>query len=207
MIRTCVAPVAALLAFATAASAETAFELAFRNGTLDAFEAGDRLDYESVVTMPAGGEADDKTVSVALEDGGVATLQERTEEAARALGQFNAGVGNPLCMYFLERTIRSVAEETGGSPFYLRNRIKDALHDPLEVREVEVDWLGRTVAGTEIVLAPFANDPNVDRLGDFADLRISLVVGEDIPGWYRHLSAEAGEGAYASVLSLAEVVE
>ena len=209
MNRMAAALAAASFALATAASAETAFDLAFRSGTLDAFDAGDRLDYVSAVTMPAGAADNDATVSVALEEGGVAALAERPQgsEAVRHLGDFDAGVGNPLAMYFLERTIRSVSERTGGSAFYLRNRIKDALRAPAEVRDVEVDWHGKPVDATEIVLTPFAGDPNLDRLGTFGDLRIRLVVGEDVPGWYHTLAAESGDGAFASVLSLAEVLE
>lgn len=200
---------AALVALSGAASAETAFDLAFRTGTLDGFEVGDRLDYASVVTLPAVEAAGDSTVSVEVEDGGMAALEELPEgdETARRLGQFDAGVGNPLGMYFLERTIRSVAEQTGGSNFYLRNRIKDALREPAEMRPVAVDWQGQSVAATEIVLAPFDDDPNLAQLGAFGDLRIRIVVGEDVPGWYLTLRAEAGGGSFASALSLTEVGE
>jgi hypothetical protein len=123
------------------------------------------------------------------------------------LGRFDAGVGNPLVMYFLERTIRSVSAGTGGSEFYIRNRIKDSLRAPEQVQDIDVDWGDGTVSATEIMLAPFAGDPNLAGLGPFGDLTIRLVVGEGVPGWYHTLSAEAGGGAFESVLSLTEVVE
>lgn len=209
MNRMAAALAAASLALATGAFADTAFELAFREGSLDQFETGDRLDYASAETLPAGGEIDGSTVSVELQAGDVAALDERPDggDAARRLGKFDASVGNPLGMYFLERTVRSLSEQTGGSDFYLRNRIKDALREPEEMRAVEVDWHGQPVEATEIVLAPFDGDPNLARLGALGDLRIRLVVGEDIPGWYHTLRAEAGNGAFALALTLAEVEE
>jgi hypothetical protein len=209
MNRMAAALAAASLSLVTAVSAETAFDLAFRTGTLAGFDAGDRLDYRSDVTLPEGGGAGSSTVSVELEEGGVAAMGEVPQDGdvARHLGQFDAGVGNPLGMFFLERTIRNVSEQTGGSPFYLRNRIKDALRAPEEMREVVVDWRGQQVDATEIVLAPFDGDPNRDALGAFGDLRIRMVVGEEVPGWYHTLRAEAGGGAFNLVLSLAEVVE
>lgn len=196
------------LGAAIAGPSETAYDLTFRVGTLNGFEAGDRLEYESVVVLPEGGESDGSVVSVAVEGDSVAALEEHQDgaDSLRRLAEFDADVGNPLAMFFLERTIRSVAEQTGGSEFYLRNRIKDALREPEGVRDVEVEWRGQSIAGTEIVLAPFVGDPNLQQLGPFGDLRIRLVVGEDVPGWYHTLSADAGEGAFESVLSLAEVV-
>ena len=198
--------VAALTLAPVASFAETAFELAFRDGTLDAFEDGDRLDYASAVALPSGDE-DGSTVSVALDGNGTAALELHRDGASRLLGRFDADVGNPLAMYFLERTIRSVSDATGGSDFYLRNRVKDALRAPESVREVQVDWNGRPVGATEIVLAPFVGDPNLGKLGAYGDLRIRLTVGEDVPGWYHSLRAEAGEGAFASTLLLTEVEE
>lgn len=201
--------VAGLIGLATGVSAQTVFELAFRTGTLDTLKAGDRLDYSSIVTLPAGGGTGDSTVSVALREGRVAALEEQEigGDAPRGLGRFKASVGNPLGMYFLERTVRSVSEQTGGSPFYLRNRFKDALRATDGTREVEVMWNGHPIPATEIVMAPFEDDPNRARLGAFADLQVRLIVAEAVPGWYHKLSAQAGNGAYASSLSLSEVAE
>ena len=43
------------------------------------------------------------------------------------LGTFPRGAANPLLLYFLETTVRVMAEATGGSPYYIRNRIREAL--------------------------------------------------------------------------------
>ncbi len=193
-----------MAALATSVVAETAFEMTFRPGTLNSFEIGDGLLYDSVVTET--GEDATTTIEVQLTEDGLAALEQQGAEGQeRTLGRFDASVGNPVAMYFLERTIRTVAEATGGSDFYLRNRIKDALREPEEVRTIEIDWQGEPVEATEIILTPFEKDPNRPRLGPYGDLRIRLVMGEGVPGWYHTLRANAGD--YRSELSLADVQE
>ncbi len=204
MIRATAALIVSLVLGSAAAMAETAFEMTFRSGTLDAFDAGDELRYQSIVSGTRGDEEVRAMVAVRLSEDGVAALeQSEAGDTERPLGRFDASVGNPVAMFFLERTIRTIAEATGGSGFYLRNRIKDALRAPEQVQTVEVDWNGERIEATEVVLAPFDLDPNRARLGRFGDLRIRLVMGEDVPGWYYALRADA-EG-FGSTLSLAEV--
>lgn len=197
-----------------------AFDLVFRTGTLDGLPEGTELRY-------VGGDAPDsapenalgpgwRSLVVGLAPGGRAVVEGVEDEAAppRVVGSFDAGIGNPLAMVFLETTVSAVAEATGGSPFYVRNRIRDALAGPGQVAEATTEWRGAEVEATEIVLLPFAADAHRAELGAFADLEIRVVVSEAVPGWYRSISAEApapgasgtspGGAAYASSLSLAE---
>ena len=51
----------------------------------------------------------------------------RATDKPQPVGTFPAGVANPLLLYFLETTVRATAEATGGSPYYIRNRIREAL--------------------------------------------------------------------------------
>ena len=37
------------------------------------------------------------------------------------------GVEHPILLFFLENVVRSMATQTGGSPYYIRNRIRDSL--------------------------------------------------------------------------------
>lgn len=71
------------------------------------------------------------------------------------------------------------------------------------------EWEGEEVPATEIVLAPFVEDQHRAELGAFADLEIRVVVSEEVPGWYRSISAEAPASAtgpaYATAFSIAEV--
>lgn len=194
-------------------AAPRAFDLVFRTGTLDGLPEGTELRYDGAdASGEASGDASGEgwsRVVVGLAPGGRALVEGAEDEAApRVIGSFDAGVGNPLAMVFLESTVNAVSEATGGSPFYIRNRIRDALAGPGQVEEATAAWGGREVAVTEIVLLPFAADARRAELGAFADLEIRVVVSEEVPGWYRSISAEApGATPYAASLSLVEAPE
>lgn len=196
---------AALVLTAEGARAETGFDLVFRTGTLDGFEEGDSLLYRNTEEP----EGDWSRLAVALIAGDGAVVQGLTDEGAvRPLGRFPAGVGNPIAMVFLERTVRIIAERSGGSPFYIRNRMRDALALPDAGDPATVEWNGAPVAATVVTLEPFRTDPNRDRLGVFADLTIRIVLSDAVPGWYHSLEARTpagADGAYEASLRLEEV--
>lgn len=194
------------------AKAETAFELVFRGGTLNDFDAGSTLEYLGTDSFGSTAEGAEERIVVTLPEPDRVTIARSAaegDEPGRVLGQFDAAVGNPLAMFFFERTVRSISGETGGSPYYIRNRMREALGEPGNMSEVTVPWNGAEVAATEITLQPFENDARRAELGPFADLEIRVTVSEDVPGWYHSLSAstpatEAGPG-YRAELDLAEV--
>lgn len=127
----------------------------------------------------------------------------------REIVDFPASGGNPVLMVFLESTVRSMAAISGGSPFYIRNRIKDALRQGGGLTDVQRDFAGATVAAREITLRPFATDPNRDRMGEFADLTLRFVVADTVPGHFLSLTADtpqAGSG-YHETITLAKTAE
>ncbi len=91
-------------------------------------------------------------------------LTEVTDTRSRDIGPFPVSGGDAALTFFLENTARDMAAMTGGSPFYIRNRMKDALRSGGQVeREGE-----RTVA----IFRPFADDPNKARMQGFATLEL-----------------------------------
>lgn len=191
--------------------AESAFDLVFREGALDALPQGTELRYDGETPGATEGE-DWREVVVDLGADGSAVVRRRAEGGegpAQVVGSFPAAVGNPVVMVFFERVVQTIAEETGGSPFYIRNRIRDALAGPGRIEAVTADWDGGAVPATEVALTPFAQDAHRAELGAFADLEIRVVVSEAVPGWYASIRAEAPAtatgAAYASSLSLAGV--
>lgn len=202
----------ATLAASGALHAESAFDLVFRSGTLDGLPEGTEIHYAAVGMPQAGADDPWREVVVGLGPDDSALLQQQPAEGdgpARPLGSFDATVGNPVAMLFLERTVQNISESTGGSPFYIRNRIRDALAGPGRIEEVTVTWEGESISATEIALSPFMEDAHRAELGSFADLEIRVVVSEALPGWYHTMTAEAPatgtEEAYAASLSLAGV--
>lgn len=200
--------VATFLLGPSALWAEIAFDLVFRAGTLDGLSQDTRLQYDG-----AGSEDGWSRVVVDLQTDGVAIVHGQGDHTGETepLGRFDASVGNPVVMVFLERTVRTISEATGGSPFYIRNRIRDALAGPGVVTAVTVPWDGEDIAATEVTLLPFVADTHRAELGAFADLEIHVVVSDAVPGWYHSISAEAppaaGQESYDASLALAEMEE
>lgn len=198
-----------VLLMASPLRAEEPYDLIFKTGTLDGIPETTVLEYERVVESTNDAEyAERNTGAVKLDfqPDEMARLRFYQGEKHRDVGKFPATVGNPVIMYFVETVLRDMAKEAGGSPFYIRNRIKDALVSPAEIRDVTTDYDGREIAAREISLKPFEDDKNRDRMGAFADLELTFVMSEEAPGWYRSLTATApgkdGKPAYSSRLVL-----
>lgn len=120
------------------------------------------------------------------------------------LSQFPADGGNPVLLFHLENITRSMATLTGGSPFYIRNRIREALVAAETGEEEERMVEGVTMNVRETVIQPFADDPNSARMGEFAGLTLRLGLAEDHPAQLVELSADtiASGGAYHEALTL-----
>jgi hypothetical protein len=186
-------------------AASVPFATIFRSGTLDALPPGTDLLYGMERTMPP----EAPTVSQAgqlrlrLADE-LVSLELSHGDTSRVIVESNAGSGNPLLLFFFEGVVRDMARITGGSPFYIRNRIKAALMDPAPVEAGRATYRGETVATEFIVLAPFASDPNGERMAGFDALELRFTFSEDVPGWYFALDARvpAAEGGARYALSL-----
>lgn len=100
----------------------------------------------------------------------VLQLDEATARINRKIGPFPVSGGDPTLTFFLESVARDMAALTGGSPFYIRNRFKDALFRGGEVARVD----GLRVAA----FRPFADDPNRARMLGFEDLTLRFVLDE-----------------------------
>ena len=57
-----------------------------------------------------------------------------------------------------------------------------------------------------VVIRPFEGDPNAERMQGFGDLALTVVMSEEVPGWYESLTAEAGD-VYSSTLKFEGVAE
>lgn len=100
----------------------------------------------------------------------VLQLTQKTDSRTRQIGPFPISGGDPVLTFFLEQTARDMAGLTGGSPHYIRNRIKDALF-----RGGQITRQGEASVATFI---PFAEDPNAARMGGFQTLTLTFVLGD-----------------------------
>jgi hypothetical protein len=101
---------------------------------------------------------------------------------ARRFGPVQMTSQNPLVLVFLQRDVAEMENLTGGSQHYFRNRIRAAFMDPAEVERIELDYAGRKVPATRILMRPFVDDPQIAHFPQFRDKVYEFVVAEDVPG-------------------------
>lgn len=138
--------------------------------------------------LPATGQVRVVEVTDPVRGRPILELHEAVDGRDRVIGSFPPSV-DPVLVYFLESTTRNMAAIAGGSPDYVRNRIKAALRRGGAV--VTAADGGRTV-----ILSPFLDDPNAPRMRGFETLTlvISLAPRQGAP--IRGLSAEAPAAGY-----------
>jgi len=90
--------------------------------------------------------------------------------------------GNPVILYFLEHDIREMNKLTKGSQQYFRKRIRMALYDAAQVRDVKANFQGREVAAREIVITPYVDDPNRNRFAQYVRKQYQFVLSNAVPG-------------------------
>ncbi len=187
-------------------SAAETYDLLFRKGALSGVEASsppasgtagtDTLVYDRTVSPLKMGETPDTdTIGLQLTSDDTVSLILRRGPQMRFIGSFPASVGNPLIMYFLETALADISRQSGGSPYYMRNRIKEALLKDAEIVPVSVHFADRDVPARQVTIRPFAKDKARYQMGRFADLALAVTVSPEIPGWYYSLEARVPEGS------------
>lgn len=196
-----------VLLLATPVHAEEIYDLIFKQGTLTGVQHDLLYDRETIVASnPEYGQRHSGDVALSFAPDDMAVLRFLQGDQHRNLGQFPATVGNPIIMYFVETVLRDVAHEAGGSPFYIRNRIKEALITPAPIDDAIIPFGDGEVPVKQITFRPFENDENRERMGVYGNLEMTFVMSEAVPGWYVSLSAVASDASggdgYSNILNL-----
>ena len=184
------------LAFAVALSAPAGAqtEILFSTPHLEETASNSTLVYHWTSHFRDGttGDIAERTETVKLAIGASPDIGARPLEVTmisdgheRRIDSFTGVPGNPVLMVFLEGMVRSIQKATGGSPFYLRNRIKDALRDGLTV---STDKNGVET----LTMRPFETDRNRARMGPFAMTEVQFVVDRSAPGMLLRMVADTG---------------
>jgi hypothetical protein len=208
------ATLVAILALALPLAAGEAQDRVFATGVLDAIPEGQSILFEharsgtfdpAAVPLIEDGEM---VVEIDTSDAGMRQAIVTLREAGppRRLDPMPAGAGHPLLLIFLETTARNVSALTGGSPFYIRNRMREALGTEGVAEPVEIALDGGAAEAERLVFRPFAEDPNRERLGDLADLELRITVSGAVPGGFERLEAVAAPDpgvapAYSEVIA------
>lgn len=118
-----------------------------------------------------------------------------------ALPEVESAQGNPVVLYFLERDIREMQRLTKGQPNYFRKRIRMAVYQGATLRDVKLPWRGGEVAGREITIAPYLDDPLRARFESLATKRYVFTLSDAVPGGVYALRSEVA-GASPGVAPL-----
>ena len=111
------------------------------------------------------------------------------------------GQGNPVILYFLERDIREMKRLTKGPQNYFRKRIRMAVFQGATVRKLDAALSRARVAGQEIAITPYVDDPNRSRYEKLAGKEYRFMLSDAVPGGvYGIRTRIGGESAEAPPL-------
>lgn len=120
------------------------------------------------------------------------TLEYGEGKGRRTLEHLPADRGNPIFVVFLESSVAAVTYATKGSPFYIRNRIKDAFATGGEVSTGRIEIDGVEAEATHIDYRPLKGDENVDKFGlAFENLMLRFTLSDAVPGRFASMTADA----------------
>lgn len=192
-----------VLAFAAPpafAAAPTAVELIFEQPFFAKLEPGTTLTYRFVRT------ANDAKLAPSFEDDVRLNVTKEGEERKVMVDLYSGArantvgplptAGNAVVITMLEQDVAEMQKVLNGSPYYIRNRMRDAINASESVVPTTLDYGGRSVDGWKITLKPFVNDKNRDKLQDFADRFYEILFSDQIPGGlYQILAITPKKGA------------
>lgn len=99
-----------------------------------------------------------------------------------ALPEVEAADGNPVILYFLERDIREMGRLTKGKPNYFRKRIRMAVYQGAQVRELSLPYRGRNVPVRHITITPYLDDPMRSKFEKFTTKHYEFTLSDAVPG-------------------------
>jgi hypothetical protein len=104
------------------------------------------------------------------------------DDGRQAAGSFPALVGNPVLLVILERDVVEMSRALHGSPYYIRNRVREALGAATPAEPARFPFEGREVDGWRVAVSPFAQDRNRDKLREHAAKRYEFTLSDAVPG-------------------------
>lgn len=120
------------------------------------------------------------------------------------LPEIEAARGNPVILYFLERDIHEMQRLTRGQHNYFRKRIRMAVYQGAVIQPVQLAWRGQTVAGQEITIAPYRDDPLRARFEQLAGKEYVFTLSSAVPGGVYAVSTRVPGGTTAAGPLIAE---
>lgn len=96
--------------------------------------------------------------------------------------QVDAADGNPVIQFFLDHDIAEMRRLTGGSQSYFRKLIRLSLASNAVLKPATLRYRGKDVAGQQIDISPYLDDPNRGRYPKLIGKRYQFLLSTDVPG-------------------------
>lgn len=184
------------VAGAAAAEPQAPVEALFNSNHLKLTKAGHELSYRfqrSVSHEKVLGAAfsDDLKLDVTGEkDGDKRDFQFKvfSGERAREPMTDHDRSGNPLLLWYLDRSVNSYRGLAGGGLTYVKSRFMEALKTAT-AEPAKVDVGGKSVDGFRITLLPYAKDPNSAKMMGYENSSFVIVYSDAVPGYFVEMSA------------------
>lgn len=124
-----------------------------------------------------------------------------------ALPEVEEAEGNPVVLYFLERDIREMSRLTKGKANYFRKRIRMAVYQGAQIKDVTLPYRGKAVAAREITIEPYLDDPLRTRFENLANKQYVFTLSDAVPGGvYAVRTRIAGASSGAAPLLVEEML-
>jgi hypothetical protein len=96
--------------------------------------------------------------------------------------EVEAAEGNPVVLYFLERDIHEMSRLTKGQSNYFRKRIRMAIYQAAEQRELSLSYRGKSVPARQFSVTPYVDDPLRERFAGLSGKRYTITLSDAVPG-------------------------
>lgn len=175
----------------------TAVDLLFNTKHLDSVKKGDVVNYKfkrEVQDMRNGGDPFEDDIVIKItgetpENAKNVKLNIFTGDRARAGIETPGMTGNPMLIWQLNRCVASYSKVAGGSPMYLKGKIREALGKDAKVETAQFEIDGKTVDGHKVTIVPFANDPAKNRMNGYENSIMEFLVSNQVPGYLYAMKA------------------
>ena len=105
-----------------------------------------------------------------------------TGDRAREVNAITDLTGNPVLVIFLDRAVSNMVRLTGGKAPYFKDRLRAALRDKAVSETIKTEFQGKTLDATRIVVRPFDDDANAERMLGYQGSLFEFLVAQDAPG-------------------------
>lgn len=97
-------------------------------------------------------------------------------------------VGNPLLLWYLDRSVNNYKGLAGGGLTYVKGRFMEALKNAT-AEATKVDVGGKSVDASRVTLTPYSSDPNASRMMGYQNSRFVIVYSDAVPGYFVEMTS------------------